>query len=613
MPEPPVPPALPVFDPLTYVDPLTPVAVRSVTKALIYIRVSTPGQALGGVSLALQEERCREYATDQGFEVAGFFQDAISGRRPDRTEYQRFKATVAELRAAGFRVAIIVFKVARFGRSRAENAEMLDRLQADPGLTLHSAENKSEQRGLALEVLMMFAVNESEETSSRVSNAARFTLENGWYWGGAAPWGYRWRPATPEEAAAKGARLLTGRPGEEDRLPKVLDLAEVEAEREAVICLFAQAARGVSIRALVRWMGTLTPEQTGGRKPTFDLIERVLRNPVYVARRPSPEEVSGGTKKYGETTAGKVRHRRLSKQRNIPEAILARPVAKWPALVEEGVWLIVQRRLKSRSLEGQPGNKASGRYDLTGLVRCPRCQSGMVGRLDKGKTAAGEPVERRRYSCSMNPRGECSQVLPADVLEAGALEQARAFLAKLAPATVGGSVLDAKCERLWEQLRRTPELAETQQTIAFHEQEIERMERRRDQIADDWADRRLPGTTYHDDHAQYTRDIERTTQRLSDHRRALTEAQARGAAAGNQLPPWSEVRAMLRDWSDALTREDQVRDVYGELITRLLVRRPPHWQGKRGQWVVKPEWTPLGEAIDQLGSLLIDGPVTTAK
>ena len=45
---------------------LAPVQTK---RAAIYPRVSTAGQDEDGTSLATQEARCREYATQQGYEL----------------------------------------------------------------------------------------------------------------------------------------------------------------------------------------------------------------------------------------------------------------------------------------------------------------------------------------------------------------------------------------------------------------------------------------------------------------------------------------------------------------------------------------------------------------
>ena len=55
-----------------------------------YIRVSTETQAEKGGGLAVQEKAIRDYAKDNGFELAEIFQDAgISGTKESRPELDR--------------------------------------------------------------------------------------------------------------------------------------------------------------------------------------------------------------------------------------------------------------------------------------------------------------------------------------------------------------------------------------------------------------------------------------------------------------------------------------------------------------------------------------------
>ena len=54
------------------------------TTATIYLRVSTTGQAIEGISLEAQEAKARAWAGVNGFTVAGVHVDAgISGKRTE--------------------------------------------------------------------------------------------------------------------------------------------------------------------------------------------------------------------------------------------------------------------------------------------------------------------------------------------------------------------------------------------------------------------------------------------------------------------------------------------------------------------------------------------------
>ena len=54
-------------------------ATRTITKAVIYARVSNVKQTTQGSGLASQETRCREYARYRNYEIAQVFTDDMSG------------------------------------------------------------------------------------------------------------------------------------------------------------------------------------------------------------------------------------------------------------------------------------------------------------------------------------------------------------------------------------------------------------------------------------------------------------------------------------------------------------------------------------------------------
>lgn len=51
----------------------------TITKAIIYCRVSSKGQETDGHGLESQETRCRQYAAAKGYEVVATFPDTITG------------------------------------------------------------------------------------------------------------------------------------------------------------------------------------------------------------------------------------------------------------------------------------------------------------------------------------------------------------------------------------------------------------------------------------------------------------------------------------------------------------------------------------------------------
>ena len=321
----------------------------SIIIALIYTRVSSDEQAREGVSLDAQLAECRRYAARHGWLLGPEFQDVLSGRRDDRPAYQALLAEARRLRAEGRPVAVVVLRLDRLGRRILERVRCREELTA-LGVPVHSVREGGEVSDLVANILASVAEEETRALGERVAVAKRHIAAGGWYVGGRAPWGYRSRPATPEERAQ-------GSP------TTVLEFDPVEAPwaREA----FARAAAGETLRAVHRWVAGLPSEARGGRVMTFQAVRKILAAPVYVGRPPQGEE-----------------------------DVLARPVGRWPSLVDDATWRRVRGRVEGHRRLPRP---ASQQHLLTGLLRCPCCGTRMHGRTRKG--------HGRTYRCAATTLG----------------------------------------------------------------------------------------------------------------------------------------------------------------------------------------------------------------
>lgn len=90
----------------------------SITKAVIYARVSTHGQAYESDSLTNQLIRCQDYANDHGLEVLRHFSEYASGRLGDRKELQNAYRFCAK---QGESMYLLVKDISRFMRSLDEH------------------------------------------------------------------------------------------------------------------------------------------------------------------------------------------------------------------------------------------------------------------------------------------------------------------------------------------------------------------------------------------------------------------------------------------------------------------------------------------------------------
>src|SRR3954471_5991551 len=228
-------------------------ASGSITTALVYTRVSSEEQARDGVSLDAQLAECRRYAAQHGWVLGSEFQDVLSGKRDDRPAYQALLAEVRRLRAEGQSVVVLVFRLDRLGRRILERVRCREELKA-LGVPVHSVREGGEVSDLVANILASVAEEESRALGERVAAAKQHLTDHGWYCPGRAPWGYRLRPATPEERSI-GAPASILEP----------DPATMAWVQEA----FVRGASGDSIRAVHRWATALPSEIRGGRVLTY--------------------------------------------------------------------------------------------------------------------------------------------------------------------------------------------------------------------------------------------------------------------------------------------------------------------------------------------------------
>ena len=215
---------------------------NGMTLALLYVRVSDPNQESEGVSLDIQTKECRRYALDHGWLIDREFCDAAwSGLKVERPEYQSLLCRVRELRAEGYKVAVVVSMLDRFGRKLIERVRARDELDA-LGVPLHSVREGGEVTGMAASMLAVMAEEESKRTSVRLRKTWAGVNSAGWFKvSPMVPWGFRTRLANDQER-------------KEGAPQSVIEADPVAAA--AVREVFERAARGETMRSIARWART---------------------------------------------------------------------------------------------------------------------------------------------------------------------------------------------------------------------------------------------------------------------------------------------------------------------------------------------------------------------
>lgn len=509
---------------------------------LIYSRVSSFEQAREGVSLDAQVAACRRYAAGQGWLLGREFQDVLSGGRDDRPEYQALLAEVRRLRAAGQPVVVVVMRLDRLGRRLLERVRCREELKV-LGVPVHSVLEGGEVSDLLANILASIAEEEVRALGERVAVAMRHIATSGWFPPGRPSWGYRLRPATAVERK-DGAPV------------SVLEFDPITMPwaRDA----FNQAARGETLHAVHRWVLGLPNEARGDRVMTYQGVRRILAAPVYVARHP-----------HGD-----------------PD-VLARPVGKWPALVDDETWRRVRERVESHQ---RLPRQASGLYLLTGLLRCPVCGARMHGRhrADRG----------RRYQCAARTLGtnaenrSCLTEVMGMSLDAAVLA---AVLPVVDAATSTLPELRSAVALAWESLRRTGEDGAdlTGRRLMHLQREADLARSRLTKAAVLFADDDLDKTGYELLRDRVLVDLEAAEAELD---------RMRGTRPHPILPPLEEVLREAGSWVSIFRQGDlsAQRDVLGVLVERVVPVRV-----RRGEYAAEIAWTPLGKALRELPAAAI--------
>jgi DNA invertase Pin-like site-specific DNA recombinase len=517
-----------------------------VVECLIYCRVSTGKQA-DGVSLDAQLRENRAYASRQdGWVLGKEYVDVLSGKRDDRPDYQRLLTDIRTLSSAGRRVAVVVWRLDRLGRTMLERVRSREELAA-LGCETHSAMEGGLVSDLVANILASVAQEEVRALGERVRGALRQIESAGWCKVAHPPLGYTSRDASAEEQADGAPRRVLA-----------VDERQAVVVREA----FRKIAAGASTRAVSRWLAGLPAEDRGGRSwdrlPTY----RMLTNTVYIARQDADEGIDP----------------------------LSLPVQKWPAIITDAEWQAAQAGLR---LNARLRHRAATRHLLTGLIRCPKadCTGRLTGHAEE-PSGAQTWTARVRYRCDRHRPGyRCTATLPAVCLEQDTMRQVTALL----DATAVDGELRTGLRREWDALRgAVPNKRDDRERRALDlraslEQGRKRLARAATMLVDGVLDR-----------AGY--DAMRETTEADMAAAAAKLDRLDGAvSAAPVLPPLDEIMAMIGSWKTAMAAADVDlrRQVLVELVAHIDTVKRGH-----GKYDVRISWTTTGETLRSLVATL---------
>lgn len=157
--------------------------------AVGYVRVSTEGQAVDGVSLDAQRARIEAWCQLNDYHLAGLYVDAgVSAKRADnRAELQRALAEVTRCRGA-----LVVYSLSRLARSTKDTiqiSERLDKSGSDLVSLCERIDTTSAAGKMVFQMLAVLAEFERNQISERTRAAMSHMRAQGKYTG-SVPFGF---------------------------------------------------------------------------------------------------------------------------------------------------------------------------------------------------------------------------------------------------------------------------------------------------------------------------------------------------------------------------------------------------------------------------------------
>lgn len=160
---------------------------QEITEAVIYCRVSTDEQAKSGLGLEAQEERCRAWATANGYEVVAVIVD--EGASAKTLKRPKLEEALGKIKPGR---VLVAYKLDRLTRTQADFPALAACVEAAGGewATVEERFDTSTAMGRAmLQIVLTFSQLEREQTAERTSAALAAKKTRGERLG-ATPLGY---------------------------------------------------------------------------------------------------------------------------------------------------------------------------------------------------------------------------------------------------------------------------------------------------------------------------------------------------------------------------------------------------------------------------------------
>ena len=328
------------------------------TRAAIYVRVSTARQAERDLSIPDQIVQCRTWCQRQGIEVVQVFSEpGASALDEDRPVFQEMIHTAK--RTDNPFDLVVVHSLSRFSRDSL-HSELYIRELRKVGVELVSITQEVGQDPtgeMFRKLLHIFDEHQSRETAKHVHRAMLENARQGFWNGSRPPYGY-------------GVEIAERR-GSKDKKVLVVD----EGEAHVVRMIFDMAAgaegRPMGVKAIATWLNERGILRRG-RRFTTGGVHAILTATTY-----------HGKHHFNRTDSRNGRSRPPSEW--IPLAV--------PALINERTFNAAQALLQSRAPKRVAPRLVNTPTLLAGVARCGSCGAALIQNTGKGG-------QYRYYCCS---------------------------------------------------------------------------------------------------------------------------------------------------------------------------------------------------------------------
>lgn len=337
--------------------------LREKIKVAIYIRVSTKEQAEEGYSIEEQEKRSKQECKEQGWPVYKVYSDrGISGKsikgRPG------LQAMLADAELGKFDI-VLVWKLNRLSRKLKDTLEIIEKLSSN-NVELKSITEKTEintpEGRLHLHIMSSLGEFERGQISENVKMGMKARAKDG-RWNGGIVLGYDLMDV-PNSTKKRSDRMLVINPEEGTLVKKI----------------FQMYYNGKGYKAIANQINKEGNRSKKGNPFSVNAIRDILMNPIYC-----------GKIRYDVRSNWSAKRRKGTN----PNPVLV-PGIHEPIITEE-MFDKVQELIKSKN--GKPNKVFTGSYPLTGILRCPVCNSGMVAGRVSYTYKDGSKKLTRYYYC----------------------------------------------------------------------------------------------------------------------------------------------------------------------------------------------------------------------